>query len=360
MTEKKDQDVLFDERGWIVKDSDLPPKRTDRKKFKAKETSGMKYLKNANIKMTSPEKKPSEAPAKRKEVSKMKMDKTKRIMVIGAHPDDADLLTAGVAIKLVENGHRVKYVSVSNGNAGHHKRSAVELAFIRQHEAERSAAAIGAEYECLGVDDGHIWVNEETMRKVIKVIREFNPDLLITHRPYDYHRDHRYTGQLIMDASYMLIVPLYFPEFPPQTRDMPIICYAYDNFEKPYRFQPDVFVNVSDLIEAKTKAITNHESQLYEWLPWTNKMDDVFEEERDDDMRVKMAEMLITYHFGSITEYYLDLLTKAYPEQKSVSFEAFEICEYGRQPKRKELKELFPGAYFPKKKDIIAAMSKIK
>ncbi|MBA7579080.1 N-acetyl-alpha-D-glucosaminyl L-malate deacetylase 1 [subsurface metagenome] len=197
----------------------------------------------------------------------MKEDKQKRIMVIGAHPDDADLLTAGLAIKLVANGHRVKFVSVTSGNAGHHKRSSAELAFIRKNEGERSAAALGVEYECLGVDDGHVWVNEENTRKMIKVIREFNPHLIITHRPYDYHRDHRYTGQLIMDASYMLIVPLFHPEFPPQTRDMPIIAYAYDDFAKPYRFEPNVFMNVTDLMEEKTKAITNHESQLYEWLP---------------------------------------------------------------------------------------------
>lgn len=373
MANDKDE-PLFTENGWIVSDKDLPKKREERAKPKVIEASGTQYLTGSvkkELELEQTKSKPvssspsipsspkqDQKPSDGKNMSTIQSVKAKdgtlqlRVMVVGAHPDDADLFTGGLTLRLTGLGHRVKYVSVTNGNAGHHKRGPNELAFIRENEAKRAAAALGAEYECLGVNDGHVWVNEENMRLIVRVIREFSPDLLITHRTNDYHRDHRYTSQLIMDASYMLIVPLYCPEFPPKTRDMPIIAYAYDNFKKPSIFQTDIILNLSDIFTKKVAAVSNHESQLFEWLPWTMKMENVINEETDREKRMDLAGMIINNQFGSISERYMSLLKELFPGQECVSFEAYEICEYGRQPKKKDLKQLFPNGVFPKKEQL--------
>ncbi len=351
---KKDE-PLFSEAGWIVSDKDLPKKREDRAKAEEFRTSVDKYLKKPlkeKKPVTQLPQTPDLATAPKKERRKKGKEPLK-ILVIGAHPDDCDLLTGGLTLRHARAGNRVKYVSVTNGNAGHHFRSKAELAFLRENEALASAKALGAEYETLGVNDGHVWVNEEQTRLVVKIIREFHPDLVITHRPYDYHRDHRYVGQLVMDASYMLIVPHYCPEFQVPSHEMPVIAYAWDPFRKPYPFSPEIFIHVEkDDHVKKTEAIGNHETQLFEWLPWTQGITDLIDAETDDDQRLDLAGMLINNHFGDIVQIYHEPLLKEAFGEEAASFEAFEICDYGKQPNRRELKRLFPDAYFPKKEQV--------
>lgn len=276
-----------------------------------------------------------------------------KVIVICAHPDDADLLTGGLTIKLRERGHKVKYVAVTNGNLGHHIKTPNEIAEIRLKEAQDSAKILGAEYECLNINDGMVFVNQENTEKIVKVIREYDPDLVITHRPYDYHRDHRYTGQLVMDASYMLIVPHYCPGTPISTsRKMPIIAYAYDNFKKPYSFKPDVILDISDVYEEKANGLISHESQMMEWIPWTQKIEGSIPPDYDIKKKKEIVEVIHTFTFPNALTDYRSLIKNGYPDKKVTKIEAFEICEYGRQPNKMELKELFPGAIFPKKKDL--------
>ncbi len=274
-----------------------------------------------------------------------------KVMVICAHPDDADLLTGGLAYKLTSRGHKVKYVSVTNGNLGHYEKDQIELAAIRQQEASASATILGAEYVSLNIDDGHVYVDREQTEKVVKVIREFDPDLVITHRPCDYHRDHRYTSQLVMDASYMLIVPHYCAGTPiSKTRKMPVICYAYDDFQKPNPFTPNVMLDITDEYERKGAALINHESQMMDWLPWTMSIENQIPEDYDIQNRLEVLEMLIISVFSRIITDYRKLWKKGFPGKRIKKAEAFELCEYGRQPSAQELKELFPGAYVPSKK----------
>ena len=278
-----------------------------------------------------------------------------KVMVICAHPDDADLLTGGLALKLTARGHKVKFVSVTNGNAGHYKLDPIDLAAIRQKEGQASAEALGSEYLSLNVNDGHVWVNQEQTEKVVRVIRRFDPDLVITHRPSDYHRDHRYTGQLVMDASYMLIVPHYCPDTPiSPSRKMPIICYAYDHFEKPYAFVPNVLLDISEEYSQKSAALIHHESQMMDWIPWTMNQEDLIPEDYDLQNRLEILEMIVISVFARIISDYRKLWKKGFPDRKITKAEAFEICEYGRQPSVQDLKDLFPGAYIPRKKDLKA------
>ncbi len=275
-----------------------------------------------------------------------------KVLVIGAHPDDADLLTGGLAIKLRERGHKVKYVAMTNGDMGHFKDRDILLAARRFHEAKASAELLGVEYDTLNIPDGCVWVNEEQLRKVIKCIREYAPDLIITHRPIDYHRDHRYTGQLVMDISYMLIVPFYYKEFrTPYIGQMPVIAYAFDHFSNP-DFRPSVLLDVTDVYDLKAKAISCHTSQLLEWLPYSQGALEMVPEEYDPIKRREIVETLVNYAFSDVMTRFRKLLKAGYPDRKVKQAEAFEICEYGRQPSLKDLKELFPDAVYPSRKEL--------
>lgn len=276
--------------------------------------------------------------------------KPHKIMGIGAHPDDIEILSGGLALLGKEIGHKFKFVSVTNGNVGHHKIPSDELRKIRLEEAKAAAKTLGGEYESLNVDDGYVFVNREQTEKVVKVIREYDPDLIITHRPYSYHRDHRYTGVLVMDASYMLIVPQYVPEIPiSPSRQTPIICYAYDDFLKPEPFEPNVILDITDVYEAKIKGIANHKSQMVEWIPWTVRMEDKFQPPYTKESIEEASKLAETVYFSTALTRYRSLIKLGYPDKKVKNIEVYEICEYGKYPSKKELQELFPGAFIPTK-----------
>src|SRR5689334_4200758 len=171
-----------------------------------------------------------------------------RLLIIGAHPDDADYAGGGTAALYRAAGHVVKMVSLTNGDAGHHVQPGPELVRRRRAEAEASGAVIGATYDVLDAHDGQLLPTLENRRQVIRLIRSFRPDLVLTHRPNDYHPDHRYTSQLVQDAAYLLTVPAIVPEVPHLPRD-PVIAYLPDDFQKPYPFRPDVLVDVGGVLE---------------------------------------------------------------------------------------------------------------
>jgi LmbE family N-acetylglucosaminyl deacetylase len=276
-----------------------------------------------------------------------------KIMGIGAHPDDIEILSGGLALLATNKGYKFKFVSVTNGNVGHHEIPSKELAKVREKEAKAAAKALGGEYECLGVDDGYVFVNREQTEKVVKVIREYDPDLIITHRPYSYHRDHRYTGVLVMDASYMLIVPQYVPEIPiSPSRRTPIICYAYDEFQKPEPFEPNVILDVTDVYDKKIKGIAHHQSQIVEWIPWTVHMEDRFQPPHTQETMEEATKLSETVYFSTALTRYRSLIKKGFPDKKVDKIEVYEICEYGKAPTKKELKNLFPGAFIPSKKQL--------
>jgi N-acetylglucosamine malate deacetylase 1 len=184
-----------------------------------------------------------------------------RLLVIGAHPDDADYHAAGLAALYRMAGHTVKLVSMTNGDAGHQTLRGAELARRRRAEATAAGAVIGAEYQVLNHHDGELQPTLDNRREVIRVIRAFRPDLLLTHRPNDYHPDHRYTSQLVQDAAYMVTVPPICPETPHLPRN-PIIAYLNDAFQKPYPFRPDVIVDVGSVMEQIVSMLHCHVSQF--------------------------------------------------------------------------------------------------
>jgi LmbE family N-acetylglucosaminyl deacetylase len=262
--------------------------------------------------------------------------------VIGAHPDDADFLAGGLTALLTAQGHLVKFVSVSNGNMGHQSILPEELAPRRFQEATNAAHVVGAEFECLYENDGMIYVTPSAVGKVIRCIRKFNPEVIITHRPYDYHRDHRYTGQLVMDSSYMLMVPHYYPETLPQTRQLPFIFYGFDKFEQPSPFRPDVIVDIGETYDVKIQGLSCHESQMFEWMPWSVGIEHAVPPKEDHEKRAQLVEMMHDFLWSDAIKRYRAQISTLFDEPRSNRYEMYELCEYGRQPSRKELKTLFP------------------
>ena len=193
-----------------------------------------------------------------------------RLIAFGAHPDDCDFRFGGTAIKFAKAGHAVKFVSITNGNAGHHEMGGGMLAMRRHKETQEAARRFGiAEYQVLDNNDGELLPSVEVRKQVIRAIREWKADIVLGPRPNDYHPDHRYTGVLMQDAAYMVQVPNLVSEVP-ALRKNPIFIYYQDGFQKPSPFRPDVVVILDDIWEQKVNALDAHTSQMYEWLPWVD------------------------------------------------------------------------------------------
>ena len=260
------------------------------------------------------------------------------IVVIGAHPDDCDLDAGGTAIQFARMGHRVLFVSATNGDAGHYSKGGEELAKIRKAEAAEAGKRFGITYKVLDNHDGMLMPDLKLRLELIRLIREWNADVVIGPRPYDYHPDHRNTAIAIQDAAYLVIVPNIAPETPALKKN-PVFLYTEDRFQKPYPFSPDITVDITPVYEQKIYAVSAHESQFFDWLPWTSgQLENVPKSPQD---RLKW---LAEQRKGQITEAIRKSLQKWYgTKADQVKYaEAFEICEYGRQPNEDEIRKLFP------------------
>ena len=264
-----------------------------------------------------------------------------RIIVFGAHPDDPEKV-GGTMAKFIEMGHKVRLVSLTNGNAGHFSMGGGPLAQRRYLETQCAGRAIGAEYIVLDNDDGKLMPTLENREEVIRQIREFQADIVISHRPNDYHPDHRNAGLLVRDAAYMVTVPNIVP-LTPHLNKNPIFLYMSDRFTEPSPFVPDIVVAVDDVIERKIDMYHCHESQMYEWLPYNQGILDSV----PTDPSKRRAWLAETRGFKSSEpgETYRELLIQLYGRQRGSQVrqaEAFEVSEYGAQPSLEELKRLFP------------------
>ncbi len=262
-----------------------------------------------------------------------------RIIMIGAHPDDCDVNSGGTAAIFAKMGYAVKFLSVTNGDAGHQTMKGVPLAKRRYAETQEVAKRLGIKYDVLDNHDGLLMPTLEVRLQIIRKIREWNADVVIAPRPNDYHPDHRYTGVLVQDAAYMVSVPNVAPDVPALKKN-PVFLYFQDNFQRPNPFRPDIAVDITSVNDQKTFALDAHVSQVYEWLPWIGHY--LNEVPKDKNERLKW---LATKWVEPITPAIKTSLVKWYGEEKAaqVKFaEAFEICEYGAQPDEAEIRRLFP------------------
>lgn len=266
-----------------------------------------------------------------------------RIICIGAHPDDAESGAAGTAALWIAKGYNVKFVSMTNGDIGHWRESGPGLAVRRRAEVEHGAKLIGYDFEILDNHDGRLQPTIENREKVIRLIREWKADVVITHRPNDYHPDHRYTSVLVQDAAYMVAVPKFLPEVP-ALKINPVFLYFSDRFQKPYPFQPEIVVDIDSVMDKKLEVLLGMVSQFYEGgvSGSAELMPKNAEEEKARWHAVRDG---LTNRQLEITGRCRQSLIQWYgPERGAgVQFaEAFEICEYGRMPDKTEIKRLFP------------------
>jgi LmbE family N-acetylglucosaminyl deacetylase len=261
------------------------------------------------------------------------------IIAFGAHPDDCDIRAGGTAAKWAAAGHRVRFVSVTSGDAGHQSQGGGALAARRRAEAQEAGRRLGVDYITLDNHDGELMPTLQIREQIIRLIRQWKADLVLGPRPHDYHPDHRYTGILLQDAAFMVTVPNVAPDTP-ALRQNPVFMYFEDGFQKPNPFTPDVAVSIDDTFSKKIDAIDAHVSQMYEWLPWLNgRLDSV---PKDPAERKAWT---AKQRRGRISDAVRATLVKIYGAEAGAKVEhaeAFEICEYGRRPDAAELKRLFP------------------
>ncbi|MFO0956297.1 MAG: PIG-L family deacetylase [Isosphaeraceae bacterium] len=265
-----------------------------------------------------------------------------RIIAFGAHPDDCELDAGGTAAKWAKLGHKVKFVSVTNGDIGHHEMAGAILARRRAAEVKRCAEILGIETEVLDIHDGELMPTLENRRTITRKIREWKADIVLAPRPNDYHPDHRYTGILVQDAAFMVIVPSFCPDVP-ALRTNPVFLYTEDSFKKPNPFEPDVVVPVDDVFDQKTASYDALESQFYEWNPWLfNYLDRV---PQDKEGRMAFARKQMGDRHSGVANKFRGKLVELLGEEKGKAVkyaEAFEVCEYGSQPSQERLMQLFP------------------
>jgi LmbE family N-acetylglucosaminyl deacetylase len=262
-----------------------------------------------------------------------------RVIVIGAHPDDCDQDAGGTAILMASMGHAVKFLSVTNGDAGHQTQGGGALAKRRMAEAKEAGKRFGVSYDVLDNHDGELVPSLEVRLQIIRKIREWKADVVIAPRPNDYHPDHRYTGVLVQDAAYMVAVPNVAPDMSPLVKN-PVFLYTEDRFQRPNPFRPDIAVDISSVIDQKVNALMAHESQFFEWLPWIGGYANQVPKDRS-----QWHGWMLSRQQREIYPALKQSLEKWYGSAKAGAakfVEAFEICEYGKQPSQGDLQKIFP------------------
>ena len=280
-----------------------------------------------------------------------------KILMIGAHQDDNEFRCGALAYKYVKMGYEVRFLSMCNGCGGHHIMTPEETTARRAKESAKVAEYLGVQYDVWDIDDCNIVADLSTRKRLIRYIREFNPDLIISHRTNDYHADHRTVGLLVQDASYLLTVPHECPEVEAM-RSMPVIMYYEDTFKYP-PFCADIVIDIDAEIDVKLKIADFNVSQVYEWLPYTKGIDNVPEtpQERFEwlkgmkitqdttDEQVMAATQGYAVRYAKTAARFRKELIQKYGEEKGSKIryaEAYEVSEYGRRLDDEMKKLLFP------------------
>jgi LmbE family N-acetylglucosaminyl deacetylase len=270
-------------------------------------------------------------------------DKLLKLLILGAHPDDAEYHAGGLASIYRQSGHAVKMVSLTDGSAGHHEKPPGAMAAIRREEAATAGKVIGATYETWEFPDGELTPTLEVRYRVIREIRTFAPDLVLTHRVYDYHPDHRAVGQAVQDASFLVRVPHVVPDVP-ALRDDPVVAYLPDLFTRPCPLAADVVLDVTDRADTIAAMLACHRSQVFEWLPYLDgALDQV---PQDESQRVAWVRQWYARCVRPRSDRFRQELISAYGETRGRAIEyaeVYEISPYAGQADRETLRRLFPS-----------------
>lgn len=267
-----------------------------------------------------------------------------RIIAFGAHPDDAEAQSAGCGMFWAKEGHHVLMVSMTNGDIGHWRQAGGPLAQRRKSELEAAHRIYGEGVQFVVVDnhDGELEPTLENRRTVVRLIRQWNADLVLGPRPLDYHPDHRYTGILMQDAAYMVAVPFFCPDTPALKKN-PVFMYYADRFQKPLPSKPDVLVAIDSVIDRKIESLTVMISQFAEGGA-LGRAGLYPEDSAGQQRRLQEVRQIFGRRLAENAIMFRRELAAKYPGRDVKYAEAFEICEYGAQPTPAELRRLFPFA----------------
>ena len=264
-----------------------------------------------------------------------------RLLILAAHPDDAEVHAGGLATRYRRLNRAVKMVAVTNGAAGHHEMQPEPLAERRRSEGRAAADRIGAEFETWGYPDGGLLPNLELRHRIIREIRSFQPELVLTHRTCDYHPDHRAVGQCVQDASYMVTVPLVVPDAPYLKRD-PVVAYMPDLFTRPNPLRPDIMLDVGPEVDEIVAMLACHESQVFEFLPYNQGI--LSELPAGSSERLAWLREWYGQRSRAIANRYRADLRRVFGEERGASVEfaeVYEISEYAATLEPSEQHRLF-------------------
>lgn len=265
-----------------------------------------------------------------------------RIIAFGAHPDDAELKASGVAALWAAQGHKVKFVAMTNGDIGHFEQAGGPLAKRRAAEVAECAKILGIETEVLDIHDGELVPSLENRKTVARLIREWQADIVMGHRPYDYHPDHRYTGVLLNDAAVVVVAPFFVPDTPPTKRN-PVFMFYSDDFQDPKAFDPTIVVGIDEVADKKWKCVSAMPSQFGDRDSWQGRTrPDV---PQGDQERPRYLLELAQKRTAAVADQYRERLAALYGKERAqkIKFaEAFQLGQYGRQASVDELKQMFP------------------
>ena len=265
-----------------------------------------------------------------------------RVIAFGAHPDDAELKAGGTAALWAAQGHKVKFVAMTNGDVGHFSEAGGPLATRRKAEVQECARIFAIETEVLDIHDGELMPSLENRKTVARLIRNWQADIVIGHRPNDYHPDHRYTGVLMEDAAVVVAAPFFTPDTPPVKRN-PVFLYHSDDFKQPYPFEPSIVVSIDATAEKKWACISAMPSQFGDADSWQGRTRPGVP--AGDQARQAFLLEGVKQRSAAVADKYRAQLVALYGEARGrqVKYaEAVQLCQYGRQPAAEELKKLFP------------------
>jgi N-acetylglucosamine malate deacetylase 1 len=262
-----------------------------------------------------------------------------RVLVLGAHPDDAEFHAGGLLYHHAKLQSQIRIVSVTDGRSGHQSIEQSSLVTIRRNEAARAGNVIRAEYHTWDFPDGYLMPDLPVRERIIREIRTFKPDLVLTHRTCDYHPDHRAVGLAVQDASYLVTVPKIVSDVPALRRD-PVVAYMPDMFTRPNSLRPDALLDATESLDTLIAMLACHESQVFDWLP--------FNQQILERVPTDHSERLLW-----LKEWFLGMVSPRGPLFWNSDWgatpklvEAFEISEYASRPTNSQKKQLFPGCRF--------------
>ena len=265
-----------------------------------------------------------------------------RIIAFGAHPDDAELKASGVAALWAAQGHKVKFVAMTNGDIGHFGTAGGPLAQRRKAEVAECARILGIETDVLDIHDGELMPSLDNRRTVARLIREWQADIVMGHRPYDYHADHRYTGVLMNDAAVIVAAPFFTPDTPPTARN-PVFMYYSDGFQDPKPFEPTIVVGFDTVADKKWRCVSAMPSQFGDRDSWQARTRPNVPQSDSD--RAGFLLEGVKQRSADVANQYRDKLVALYGSErgKAIKYaEAFQLNQYGRQASLEELKQMFP------------------